>query len=74
MARIEAANALKRLTDHPQYGGFNLTDDNGRVIAAQRTLDKATADFKRLNELQEVRTAQWQTVSQAPTACRELAS
>ena len=52
MARIEAENALKRLTSHPQDGGFDLKPDHRRVIEAQRLLDKATADFKRLQELQ----------------------
>src|SRR4051812_17456896 len=41
MARIEATNALKRLTSHPHDGGFNLQPEDGRVVAAQRTLDKA---------------------------------
>jgi hypothetical protein len=65
MAKIEAANALKRLTNHPQDGGFDLKPDDRRVVEAQRTLDKATADFKRLQELQEVRSAAWQTASAA---------
>ena len=68
-ARVEAEQALKRLTSHSHDGGFNLPEDNRSVIEAQRLLDKATADFKRLTELSEVRTAAWQATSQAKTAC-----
>ena len=63
MARIEAENALKRLSAHPQDGGFGLPPDDRRVIEAQRLLDKMTADFRRLQELQTVRTAQFQAVA-----------
>ena len=48
MARIEAENALKRLTNHPHDHGFRLKLDDRRVIAAQRTLDKATDELQRL--------------------------
>jgi hypothetical protein len=65
MAKIEAANALQRLTDPPQSGGFNLPLENASVVQAQRTLDKATDAFKRLQELQVVRTAAWQSASAA---------
>jgi hypothetical protein len=40
MAQIEAENALKRLTNHPQEHGFGLKPHNRSVIEAQRTLDK----------------------------------
>lgn len=50
MARVEAANALKRLVDHPQEGGFKLPPDDRRVLVAQRTLDKATDEFERLKQ------------------------
>jgi hypothetical protein len=49
------------LTDHPQEFGFGLKPGDPRVVAAQRHLEKMTADFKRLTELQEVRSAAWQT-------------
>jgi hypothetical protein len=65
MARVEAANAVKRLTDHPQDGGFGLKSDDRRVIVASQHLDKMTADFKRLQELQTVKTAAWQAASAA---------
>jgi hypothetical protein len=68
MARVEAEHALKRLTDHPQDGGFNLPDDNRSVIAAKRTLEKATDDFERLKQLQEVRSAAFQSASAALAA------
>ncbi|MET4030125.1 MULTISPECIES: hypothetical protein [unclassified Bradyrhizobium] len=69
MAKIDAANALRRLTDHPQDFGFGLKPDDRRVIEAQRTLEKATADFERLKQLQETRAAAWQSASQAKAAC-----
>jgi hypothetical protein len=63
LARVTAQRALSRLVDHPQDHGFGLKSDNRSVIEAQRTLDKANADFERLKQLQEVRTAQWQSAS-----------
>lgn len=69
MARIEAENALKRLTAHPQDFGFGLKPDDPRVVAAQKHLDKMTADFERLRQLKEIRTAGWQTASAALAAC-----
>ena len=47
-AKQNADRALKRLTDDRSVGGFELGPDDGRVVDAQRTLDKATADFRRL--------------------------
>jgi hypothetical protein len=71
LTRIEAANALKRLTDHPQDGGFNLPDGNRSVITAKRTLEKATDEFERLKQLQEVRAAAFQSASAALAACED---
>jgi len=65
MTKIEAANALKRLSDHPQDGGFNLPPTDARVIVAQKHLDKMTDDFERLQELQKGRSGQWQAASGA---------
>jgi hypothetical protein len=64
-ARIEAEHALKRLTSHPQDGGFGLAPDDRRVIAPQQHLEKMTADFKRLTELQKVRSGAFQSTSAA---------
>jgi hypothetical protein len=64
-ARVAAANALKRLVSHPQDFGAGLDPSDPRVITAQKHLDKMTADFTRLQELQAVRTAQWQSASGA---------
>jgi hypothetical protein len=72
MRKIEAMNALKRLTDHPQDGGFGLKDDDRRVIEATKTVEKTTADFNRLQELQEVRAAAWRAASQAKAACEDF--
>jgi hypothetical protein len=64
IARGEAANALKRLTDHQQLGGFNLKPDHPSVRQAQRTLDKATATFDELRARQATRSSAWQASSQ----------
>jgi hypothetical protein len=69
MERVTAEKDLRRLVDHPQDHGFGLPVTDARVIAAQRTLDKATAEFRRLTELQEVRTAAWRQASAALQAC-----
>ena len=65
LARTNAANSLQRLQAHPQDGGFNLKPDHRSVIEAERTLDKASAAFTRLTELQQVRTAAWQAATGA---------
>jgi hypothetical protein len=64
-----AAGELKRLTDHPADNGFNLPVDAPQVIAAQRTLDKATDAFTRITELQATRSAAWQATSAALAEC-----
>jgi hypothetical protein len=65
MAKVAAANALKRLTDHPQDGGHGMKPDARPVIEAQKLVDKTITDFNRLQELQQVRVAAWQTASGA---------
>jgi hypothetical protein len=65
MAKVEAANAVKRYTDPASLGGFNLHPSNGQVVAAQKNLDKLTDDLQRLQQLSEVRTAAWQSTSAA---------
>jgi hypothetical protein len=69
MARIEAENALKRLTNHPHDHGFRLKPDDRRVIAAQRTLDKTTDELRRLQERQATRSAAWNAAGRVPQAC-----
>jgi len=39
---------LKRLTDHRSAGGFELGDDDPRVVDERTKLDKLTAEAKRL--------------------------
>jgi hypothetical protein len=65
LARIEAENALKRLTDHPQNFGRGLPETDPLVAAAKKHLDKMTDEFKRLTELQEIRSAAFQTAGAA---------
>ena len=59
---------LKRLTDHPQDGGFNLREDDPRAVAAEKHLAKVADDLKRLNERSKARAAAWQSASQAKAA------
>ena len=49
---------------HRSENGFGLKSDSRQVIEAQRLLDKATDGFRRLQELQQTRTVQWQAASQ----------
>jgi hypothetical protein len=57
MYRIEKENELRRLTAHPQDGGFNLPETDRRVIVAQQALTRATEDLQRLQERAEKRAA-----------------
>lgn len=63
IAKIEAANALARLTDHAQNHGFGMRPDDPRVIAEQRVLDKATREFELIKQRSEDRAAAWQATS-----------
>jgi hypothetical protein len=65
MRKIEAANTLKRLVAHPSENGFGLPETDRRVDEATKALEKETADHKRLQELQEVRSAAWQAAGAA---------
>jgi len=71
MACAEAETALKGLTAHPQDFGKNLPETDPLVIAAKKHLDKMAAEFTRLQELQAVRTAAWQSASGALAACED---
>ncbi len=63
--RVAAANALKRLSDHPHDGGFGLKSDSRQVTEAQRTLGRATEEFERIKQRSETKTAAWQAASGA---------
>jgi len=65
MARIDAENALRKRTNHPQEFGDGLAPDHPLAIAAQRTLDRATEDFERIKQRAETKTAAWQAASGA---------
>ena len=69
MTRIEAKNSLKRLTSHAQDHGFNLPEDDPRVVAAEKHLAKVTDDLRRLQERSEARSLAWQSASAALAAC-----
>ena len=61
----DADRVLRRLTDHRSVGGHELEDTDGRVIDAKRTLDKATANLKRLQQRQEAKSQAWQAATAA---------
>ena len=63
VARLTAEGQLQRLLAHRADGGFHLDPSDKRVVAAQELLDKLIADVQRLRELDEVRTAAWQSAS-----------
>ena len=62
-ARTNAANALKRLLAPASEGGFKLAPDDQRVIVATKAVEKAEAEFQRLQERQAARSAAWQASS-----------
>lgn len=68
-AKLRADARLKQLVTLRADGGFGLKEDDSRVVEAQRTLDKATADLARISELAEVRSAAWRTISNVMSAC-----
>ena len=61
--KTAAATRLQRLQAHPSENGFNLDDDDPRVIAAQRELAKLTDELDRLMKLDGERTAAWRVAS-----------
>jgi len=65
-AKVEAERRLARLRAHQSApgGGFNLKDDDPRVMAAIEQLDKLTADHARISDLYEVRGAAYVPASQ----------
>ncbi len=67
-AKVAAAQRLKRLTDHRSAGGFELADDDARVIAARRELERLDAEDKRLNDRSEMRAAAWRAAGQVRQA------
>lgn len=70
-AKVEAANRVRELQNHPQDFGHGLPDTDARVIAAKKHAAKMIADFERLKQLQEVRAAAWQAAAQ-PLANAEI--
>jgi hypothetical protein len=71
MDKVEAENELKRRTGHPQDGGFGLKPEDRSVISATKDVEKATANLRRVQELQEVRAAAQQAALQVKTACED---
>jgi hypothetical protein len=67
-AKQDAEHQLQRLLAPAGESGFNLGLNDRRTIEAQKTLDKATADARRLTELQEVRSQAWREASGALAA------
>ena len=63
---------MRRLTDHPQDGGFGLPETEARVVAATKRLEKETANFNRLQDRQRDTTAAWQAASAPKVGCDDL--
>ena len=67
-ARFEAEARLKRLKDSASAGGFELDDRDPRVKAEQKRLNVLAAEAKRLNDINEVRSAAWRVAAQTVQA------
>ena len=74
IAKIEAANRLKRLIDPAGIGGFSLPHDQPQVVAAERALEKAADEFQKLTDRSETRTKAWQAASAALQSVEFVAS
>jgi hypothetical protein len=61
--RRSAENRLQRLQDHPQEGGFGLGDNNQSVLDPRRQVERLTAEAKRLDDLNTMRSAAWSAAS-----------
>src|SRR4029453_822744 len=57
--RIQAEQRLTRLQAHQREGGFNLPDDDVRVIQQRRLIEELPATYQRL-ERHERAAAAWQ--------------
>jgi hypothetical protein len=67
--RLKAEQRLKRLLDPAQNDGFNLKDDDARVVTQKKLVAKLTDDLKRLIERGEARAAAWRSASGALASC-----
>jgi len=65
LARVDAENAVKGLTDHPQNSGRGLPETDPLVVTAKKHFDRMAAEFTRLQELQATRSAAFQSASAA---------
>jgi hypothetical protein len=63
--RLNAQQRLKQLQDHPQYGGFGLSDDSQSVVDARRHVERLTGEAKRLDDLYAARSAAWEAAGAA---------
>jgi hypothetical protein len=57
--RFECEARLKRLQDRRSNGGFELADDDPSVLVEKKRLGALTAESRRLNDLDTVRSTQW---------------
>jgi hypothetical protein len=63
--KIAASAALHRLTSSAAEGGFNLKRDARQCVEAQQTLNRLTAEARRLSDLRDIRSEQWRAASGA---------
>jgi hypothetical protein len=71
MEKVGAENELKRRTSHPQDGGFGLKPDDRSVISATKDVEKATANLRRVQQLQAERAAAQQAALRVKAACED---
>ena len=62
--KISHANRISELVRHLGDGGPGLSEDAPQVQSERRLLERAEAEFVRLQTLREVRTARWNTTGQ----------
>jgi hypothetical protein len=69
--RLQAEQRLKRLLDAAHDDGFNLKDDDARVVTQKKLVAKLTDDVKRLSERSESRSQAWRSASGALVAVED---
>jgi hypothetical protein len=72
MEKVGAENELKRRTSHPQDGGLGLKPDDRTVIIATEAVAKATANLRRVQELQAQRAAAQQAALRVKAGCEDF--
>jgi hypothetical protein len=64
LEKISHANRVGALMKHKGDGGFGLDASAPQVAAARKQMQRAEQEFARLQALQEIRTAKWNSAGQ----------